>query len=122
MNVKGFLIDTIASVYPDYPMRLQGSISDEEEYPEHFFTFFNNDTTGTKFYDNAENAIIWDFDLNFYSVDPLLVDTVFASIKPALENAGWIVDGFGYDVPSGEPTHTGRGCNLLYIEKHNAGG
>lgn len=115
MNVKQLLIDTLQSF--NYPIRLQGSLSNEEAYPPSFFTYFNNSTSDDAFYDNTESETIWDFDLNFYSSDPILVDTVLPQAKKLLKAQGFIVDGKGYDVMSDEQTHTGRGINLLYIEK-----
>ncbi len=115
MDVKGLLIDTLESF--NYPVILQGSLSDEDEFPDSFFTFFNNDTADDAFYDNNETETIWDFDLNFYSNDPSLVNTVLVQAKPLLKVAGFIVDGIGYDVLSNNPTHTGRAINIQYIEK-----
>jgi hypothetical protein len=115
MDVKQLLIDTL-SVY-EYPIMLQGSMSDDAEYPPDFFTFFNNDTSDAAFYDNEETKTIWDFDLNFYSSDPSHVNSMLKQAKALLKAAGFIVNGVGYDVLSDEPTHTGRGINILYIEK-----
>ena len=70
-----------------------------------------------EFYDNKENSYIWDFDLNFYSSDPNLVNTKLLEAKKKLKEKGFIVRGKGYDVASDEPTHTGRGINVLKIEK-----
>lgn len=115
MDVKGLLISTIESF--GYPVYIQGSLSVDDAYPDSFFTFWNNDTTDDAFFDNQESQVIWDFDLNFYSNDPSLVNSVLLEAKPLLKAAGFIPDGSGYDVLSDEPTHTGRGMNLLYIEK-----
>ena len=100
-----------------YPVLLQGSISENEPYPESFFTFWNNDTFDGSHYDNDAIAYIWDFDVNFYSTNPTLVNTTLLNAKAILKQNGWIVGGKGYDVPSDEPTHTGRGINALYIER-----
>lgn len=116
MDVKQLLIDTLSAVF-DYPIILQGSLSDEDEFPDSFFTFFNNDTVDEAFFDNNETETIWDFDLNFYSIDPALVNSVLVEAKPLLKAAGFLVDGKGYDVLSNNPTHTGRAINILYIEK-----
>ena len=52
-------------------------MTDEEEYPESFFTFWNNDCYGRGFYDDGETQSVWDYDLNFYSTDPSLTHQVF---------------------------------------------
>lgn len=115
MDVKQLLIDTISSF--NYPTYQQGSMSDSDEYPDSFFTFFNNETSDDDFFDNQETITIWDFDLNIYSNDPEVVNSVLVEAKPLLKAAGFIVNGKGYDVLSDYETHTGRGINVLYIEK-----
>lgn len=116
-DVKLLLINTLNETFKDYPVYLQGSMSVDDTYPDHFFTYWNNDTTDDQFFDNTETQTIWDFDLNFYSNDPVLVNSVLLEAKTALKAVGFIPDGSGYDVLSDEPTHTGRGLNLLFIQR-----
>lgn len=115
-KAKNLLIKTLDDVI-GYPVMLQGSLSAEDAYPAAFFTFWNNSTDDAAFYDNVETETIWNFDLNFYSTDPTLVNTVLLQAKSALKAVGFIPDGSGHDVASDEPTHTGRGMTLYYIEK-----
>jgi len=118
--MKNKLINTLKPL--GYPIKLQGSMSKEEEYPDSFFTFWNNDTSDDAFYDNNEHSTVWNFDLNFYSNDPILANDMLIKIKPRLKENGFIVNGSGYDVASDEPTHTGRGINILYIQNNEQGG
>ena len=115
MDVKGLLIETLEIF--QYPIYLHGSLSDKDEFPDSFFTFFNNDTVDSNFYDNQETETIWDFDLNFYSIDPALINSVLVQAKTLLKEVGFIVDGKGYDVLSNDPIYTGRAINVQYIEK-----
>lgn len=115
MEVKQLLIDTLSSF--NYPIYLQGSLSEDSDYPSSFFTYFNNETSDDEFYDNQESITIWNFDLNIYSTDPSVVNSTFTIAKPLLKSAGFIVDGVGYDVLSDSAAYTGRGINLIYIEK-----
>lgn len=101
-----------------YIVRLQGSFAEDERYPESFFTIWNNDTPEGAHYDNDTIAFIWNFTVNFYSVDPVLVNTIPERVRSALKKDGWIVYGKGYDVPSDEPTHTGRALDTVYIENN----
>lgn len=101
----------------NFPIFQQGTLNKDDPYPESFFTFWNNDSADNEFYDNKENAYIWDFDVSFYSSDPNLVNTKLLEAKKILKQNGFIVHGKGYDVVSDEPTHTGRGINVLKIEK-----
>jgi hypothetical protein len=99
-----------------YPVKLQGSLLPDEPYPDHFFTFWNNDSYGEAFYDDDEKSITYDYDVNFYSINPELVYTKLREAKTALKRAGFIVSGDGYSVGSDEPTHDGRGINVKYLK------
>lgn len=113
--MKDLLITTLSSL--NYPVKQQGSINKDETYPDSFFTFWNNETFGDEFYDNEEHKTVWNFDVNFYSIDPQLVNAKLLEAKTKLKQAGFIVSGKGHDVASDEPTHTGRGITVLKIEK-----
>lgn len=108
------LINTLSNL--GYPVIRQGSMSDDTSYPDHFFTFWNNDSSDHSHYDNAEYGTVWDFDVNFYSINPSKTYSVLREAKAALKGAGWIISGEGYDVASDEPTHTGRGMNATYLQ------
>lgn len=97
-----------------YPVFLQGSLLENEPYPDSFFTFWNDSADGDSYYSNEENAIIWAYSLNFYSTDPVKVNTMLLEAKKLLKADGWVVSGAGYSVMSDEPTHTGRGITALY--------
>lgn len=112
--MKNLLYDTLEPL--GYPIFQQGTLAEDEAYPESFFTFWNNSADGTEFYDNDEHAYVWDFDLNFYSTDALLVDTMLLEAKRRLKQVGFIATGKGYDVASDEPTHIGRGINIFKFE------
>lgn len=99
-----------------YPVRLQGSLGENEQYPESFFTFWNNDSYDNNHYDNEAVSYTWNFDVNFYSTDPELVNSILLQAKSLLRQNGFIISGKGYDVASDEPTHTGRGMNALIID------
>lgn len=116
VDVKELLINTITTERK-LPILLQGSMSSDTAYPDSFYTFWNNDSSDSGFYDNNETVTIWDFDLNFYSNDPTTVNTELLEAKRALKAVGFIVNGAGYDVISDEVSHTGRGINLIYIQK-----
>lgn len=112
--MKDLLISLLRSF--GYPVRLQGSLAKDEPYPESFFTFWNNDSYDGNHYDNDAISDIWNFDVNFYSNNPNLVNTKLLEAKALLKQNGFIVSGSGYDIASDEPTHTGRGINVLFRE------
>ena len=103
-----------------YPVKLQGSIEADEAYPDSFFTFWNNDSYDNNHYNNNAISYTWNFAINFYSVDPDLVNSMLLQAKALLKQNGFIISGQVYDVASDEPTHTGRGINALIIEKRRA--
>ena len=113
--MKELLIKTL-EVF-GYPVYLQGTLSKDEPYPDSFFTFWNNDSYDGNHYDNTPVGYVWDFDVNFYSTDPALVNSKLIEAKTKLKQQGFIVSGKGYDVASDEPTHTGRGINVLKEER-----
>ena len=96
---------------------LQGSLGQNDPYPDSFFTFWNNDTDYKAFRDNKPTITEWEFTLNFYSNNPFLVNTELERAKPYLKQKGFIIVGKGADANSDEPTHTGRAITLYYIEK-----
>lgn len=106
----------LLSIY-DYPVILQGTLTESEKYPNSFFTIWNNETSDGSHYDNDAIDYIWDFTIYFYSTNPSLVNTVLLQAKNLLKTNGWIISGKGYDVPSDEPSHTGRAIDALYIEQ-----
>lgn len=95
----------------------QGSFTATDKYPESFFTYWNDDTAGARFYDNDEHATVWNFQIKFYSVDPAKTTQALKDAKKTLKANGWICSGLGYDVPSGKDTHAAREIEAAYIEK-----
>ena len=114
--MKQTLIDTLKTEF-GYPVRLQGSMAKDEQYPDSFFTVWNGSTFDGSHYDNGPIRWIWDFTIYFYSTDPTLVNTIPETAIALLKSTGWIIDGLGYDVPSDELTHTGRAFDALFMEE-----
>lgn len=113
--MEDLLISTLETL--GYPVRLQGSLAPDERYPDHFFTYWNDSADGQSFYSNTEGAILWQYSLNFYSVDPILVNTKLLEAKDLLKAKGFTVTGAGHSVASDEATHTGRGITVSYRQK-----
>lgn len=94
----------------------QGSIGPKEKYPDTFFTFWNNDEVEDSAYDNVTTSVEYDFDVNVYSTDPSKAYSLLREARALLKQNGFVIPSRGYDVPSDEPTHIGRGMNVLYKE------
>ena len=99
-----------------YPVIRQGSLGEDEAYPNTFFTFWNNSEDGDSFYDNETIKIIHDFNVNVYSTDPETTYSLLRNARDLLKTNGWIPIMMGYDIASDEITHTGRGMEISYIE------
>ncbi len=98
-----------------YPVYLQGSLAGAD-WPASFFTFWAASEDGPH-YDNAPVSTVWTVDINFYSTEPLLVDTLLLAAKQQLRAADFIIGGKGKDLSSGQDTYTGRGITAQYIEQ-----
>lgn len=98
-----------------YPVFRQGSLTETEAYPDTFFTFWNNSEDGLSYYDNDVVIVNYDFSVNVYSTNPEMVYSLLAEVRKLLKANGWIIVVRGYDVASDEITHTGRGCEVEYL-------
>ena len=98
------------------PVYRQGSMSDDAEYPETFFTFWNNDSPNHAHYDNEEYGTAWDYNIFVYSSDPEQVYSLMEQARALFKSNGWIIPSKGYDVPSDEATHTGRMLEVFYLK------
>ena len=112
--MKQELIDLLNTF--GYPVKLQGTLTEQEAYPQSFFTFWNDSADDGSHYDNEAINFVWEFTVYFYSTDSSLVNTMLLEAKKLLKHNGWIVGGKGYDVPSDEISHTGRAIDVLFIE------
>lgn len=110
--------DVLIAILETYgvPVYRQGSMSNNEKYPETFITFWNNNAPDHTHYDNDAFGTAWEYTVNVYSSDPAVPYSMLDTIRTALKTAGWSVDGRGYDTPSDEQTHTGRGITCSYLE------
>lgn len=113
-DVEDILIKTLENF--GYPVRLQGSLLPDEPYSDNFFTFWNNSSTSQAFYDNDENAIIYSYSVNFYSIEPGKCYEMIRNAKKELKKVGFCLTGDGYSVASDEPTHDGRGISAEYLK------
>ena len=105
------LIEILESL--KYPVYRQGSVS---VYPPCFITFWCYDTPDHAYYDNQSYGTAWQFGVYVYADDPALTYSLIDDIRTLLKAAGWIVPSRGFDATSDEPTHTGRGLNIYYLE------
>lgn len=99
-----------------YPVMRQGSLPADQAYPDTFFTFWNSTEDGQSFYDNDTASVVYDFDVNVYSTSPDTAYSLLTESRKLLKGNGWIIATRGFDVPSDEITHVGRGMIVQYLK------
>lgn len=104
--MKQKLIDELEKICPNN-VYLQGTLAEDEAYPDSFVTFWTDTTSDNAHYDDDVSSIDWSFSVVYYSSDPALVNSVPAQIRTALKAVGFIPQGRGNDIPSDRPSHTG---------------
>lgn len=100
----------------------QGSYTDESQYPESFFTFWNAGTPEGGFYDDKAHKAVWIWYVYFYTKDASLLYSKLEDLITILKEKGFIIEGKGQDVASGSPDYSGRYIKIKYIENYNLGG
>lgn len=96
----------------------QGSYSDDDEYPESFFTFWNFDTPEDGFFDNKANRAVWFWQVYYYTSKPATLYSKMDEFKALVKEAGFIVQGKAHDVASDRPDYPGRMITVKYIENY----
>lgn len=100
-----------------YPVIRQGSLGDDEPYPDTFFTFWNNDEFEQSAYDNSTVSVVFSFDVNVYSTDPNTVYDLQQRARKLLKQHDFQTPTRGYDVASDEDSHTGRGMAVTKLKQ-----
>lgn len=102
-----------------FPVYRQGSLAENEPYPDTFFTFWNNAEDGQAFYDDDNRAVAYDYDVNVYSADTATAYSTLRDALSLLKQNGWTITDNGHDMPSGRITHIGRGGSVGYLQTEN---
>lgn len=110
-SIEGKLISLLETF--GFPVYRQGSVT--ETYPSDFFTFWETEENGNSFYDDKTVDVSYLFNIYFYSTNPLNTYNYIHQARSLLKANGWTIRDRGYDVDSGEQTHTGRGFDVAYL-------
>lgn len=113
--MKKLLIETLSAF--GYPVFLQGTLNPDETFPDTFITFWTDYTADNTHFDNEVRTVEWSFSVILYSNDATIVNTKPDEIRAAMKAAGFIPQGKGQDVASGEPTHTGWATDYIFVEE-----
>lgn len=112
--MKDLLINTLSTIRPY--VALQGTMDEDEAYPDSFFTYWINDSEDHEDFDDEAFSYEFSFSVIFYTNDPADMYTVPDQTIAALKAVGFIPNGPGWDVASDEPTHTGHAMEFYYIK------
>lgn len=100
-----------------YPVMRQGSLPEDQAYPDTFFTFWNSEEIEHSAYDNDTSNINYNFDVNIYSTDIDLCISLLEQARTLLKANNWIIGTRGYDLASDEITHVGKGMQVYFLEQ-----
>lgn len=98
-----------------FPVFRQGSLAENQPYPDTFITFWERPADDLAFYDNDNYAVYYDYDVNVYSTSPSRTYQLLRDVIAALKTADWIIMDRGHDIASDEITHRGRGAEVGYL-------
>lgn len=100
-----------------YPVFLQGTLNEDDAYPDSFITYWTDDSEDISHYDDDTTSYAWYFSVTFYSNAPAEEMQIKAEeIRQALKKAGFMPQGKGMDAISDEPTHTAWQMDFIKIE------
>ena len=116
--MEDLLIEILESF--GFPVVKQGSMNEDVGFPDDFFTYFERPSYDGSHYDNDAVSCVYEYDVNFYSVNPANPYKYIKEAKKKLKENECILSGNGGDVRSGTPTHTGRGIEAIFIEREVA--
>lgn len=115
--MKETLIEILSQFVGD-EVYLQGTMAEDQAYPDKFITYFTSGSDFESFYDNDPNRIDWTLSVIFYSSDPNEVLEIPPQIIRALRSEGFIPINAGMDVISDVISHTGWAMDFIYPEKY----
>ncbi len=103
--------------YDDLYFR-QGSLP-SDNWPDHFFTFWNPSTPGVAYRDNKLKEYAKHIVVYFYSNDSEFVYEEMDRFEAEARKSGFIIEGKSFDTPSGRTDYFGRLINIkkLYREE-----
>ena len=97
-----------------YPVYMQGSLP-EDANPEAFFTFWNFTAEDASYYDNDSKTYEVGYWVYFYSLDPVLPDTMLLEARKILKEHDYVPDGPGKSVMAHNKDYTGKVMEVYKI-------
>ena len=103
--------------YLALPYYRQGSLAEDDDIPESFYTFWNTDTKDLSHYDDEPHRIEWTWRVWAYTDDASEIYSHADNLIAAAQASGFIVIGRGRDIDAASPTTYGREITLKFIEE-----
>lgn len=101
----------------EFDVILQGSLSEDDIEPEHYFTYWCWDNARGEIYDNQHNKNDIGYQIEAYSTDrTFLLEMVNEAIKE-LEKNDFIIDNDVTDSVSSDKFHTAKTFDIYFIKK-----
>lgn len=97
------------------PVFLKGTLTDADELPESFITFWNTATNRSHFYNNQPFCIEYTYEITLFSTDPELTNSVLLNLQIELIKNDFVIGMLGTDTYTGDVTYTGRTMTTTYI-------
>lgn len=108
------IVDNETITYKAYR---QGSIPQDQTYPNTFFTFWLNNEIEHSAYDNDTSNVTYDYDVYIYSTDIDKCLDLLDRARRKLKDNGWIIIVRSFDAFSDEITHVGTGMQVCYLKQ-----
>lgn len=118
LELKEKIISTLQAICPDYPVLLNGSMTPDAVYPADFVTYWILESPTVASFDNASALTAWEFQVSFFSNNPLHVAEESKRIRQGLKDAGFIPEGRGFDTPVEEAGFTAWIIRCKYLERY----
>lgn len=112
--MEDLLIELLESL--GFDVIKQGTLEQETETPNAFFTYWNWDSPRTVHYDNSHYQVDYYYQLQFYSNDVKIVDETLNKAIELLENNGFELESEPIDGYSDLPTYISKSLDV-HIKK-----
>jgi len=119
MDTLQYLLSLLSTNFPDYPVYRTGSMTEDEQWPKVFITFWQWTGNSIRHYDNRLYNYTMEFDINVYGSDTNAVYVAVENMVYLFKNNGFNIINYTRDRPSGRPDYIGQGITVQYINYQN---
>lgn len=95
----------------------QGSFTSSKDYPKSFFTIWNFDSVYTGFYENNPMGIARYYWINFYTLNPAVIDIALKKAIELLKENNWVISQPSIDINTSVKQYSGKQITAIFIEE-----